>query len=365
MGQLADGFHQRGLATTVLTAQCDKRWPKRCVLRDVPVVRLPLTRRRGWGRIRYLRTLSTWLREHRNEFDLLLVSELKEDAYVVCGMAPKLKAPVILRAEASGRSGDCSWQQRVRFGRHVQQRCATAQAVIATSRQTSAELLNHGYAADRVHVIANGTPLAGRTDSHKRDVARSMLVDAHPVFGVPPQAPLVVFAGRFDEASGVARLVEAWRSVALRWPKARLWLVGDGPLGPKIWSRIKDLELAAQIILPGWFDDMEGVLQAANLFVHPGRSGVTASLLEAMASGVPVIASHTPEVRELIENNKHALLVTSDDASVLSSAIQRLLADNELANALSAAAWQRVQQFSLENMIRGHLNLFERCLANQ
>ncbi len=123
--------------------------------------------------------------------------------------------------------------------------------------------------------------------------------------------------------------------------------------------------MAAQIILPGWFDDMEGVLQAANLFVHPGRSGVTASLLEAMASGVPVIASHTPEVRELIENNKHALLVTSDDVSVLSSAIQQLLADNELAGALSAAAWQRVQQFSLENMIRGHLNLFERCLANQ
>ena len=78
--RLAVELHGRGCPTMVLTARWRPHWPCEILLGDVPVIRLPHTAERGWGNVRYLRGLARWLRQNRDRYDLLCVSQLKHEA---------------------------------------------------------------------------------------------------------------------------------------------------------------------------------------------------------------------------------------------------------------------------------------------
>src|SRR5580698_6742066 len=98
VANLAAALAARGAATTVLTARWDPSWTSEIIHRGVRVVRLAQPRWRVWGTLCYLRQLRRWLRKHRDEFDMVCVSQLKHEAWVAVRSGRRSGFPVILRA---------------------------------------------------------------------------------------------------------------------------------------------------------------------------------------------------------------------------------------------------------------------------
>ena len=362
MARLAREFTRRGHTVTVLTAAWSSDWPLYLVHRGVPVVRLRQSPWRWRGTWEYMRGVGRWLREHRKEYDAVLVSMLKHSAYVAVGEGRRWGIPVVLRAEGGGETGDCRFHETARFGMRLRRRCQDAAAIVAPADSVADELLMAGFAREKIISIANGVPIPERLPM--REAARQALAGIHDDLRLEKNAPLVVYTGRLDRAKGLGELLRAWPRVVARHPHAALWLVGEGPFRDELFQQIQDAELLESVRLPGTFDNVTEILAAADLFVLPSYAeGLSLSLLEAMAHGVPVVASDVPGNRQVISSPEEGLLVPPRDVDTLAHAMLEVL-DAERAESLGHAGRRRVAAaFSLDRMADEHLALLERVAA--
>lgn len=365
MANLAAEFAARGIAVTVLTARWQPSWPAEIHYRGAAVVRLPQPSLRLWGTIRYMQAIGRWLRQNEGRYDVVCVSMLKHDAYAALG-AVGGRVPVVLRAAGAGRSGDCLWQLDARCGRRIKKRCMRADAVVGPSRAIQRELIAAGYPRDRVHWLPNGVPIPDEPDAGpvtRKSAARAALAAANPALECPGSAPLAVYTGRLDRAKGLDTLLAAWQAVVTRGghENAQLWLAGDGPYAAALRAEIESRNLARRVVLAGVFDAVDELLSAADLFVLPSlEEGMSVALLEAMAAGLPVVATDIPGNRDVVADGREALLVPVEDAEALSTAIVRVLEEPDLATRLGTAARRlAVERFSLAAMANRYLELFE------
>jgi glycosyltransferase involved in cell wall biosynthesis len=363
MARLAIGLAARGCAVTVLTARWEEDWPAEIHYGGVPVVRLVNPSQRGWGTLRYMLALGSWLRHHANDYDLIYVSMLKHDAHTAVGTVEP-RAPVVLRAEGAGATGDCQWQREARFGRCMQRRCRRASCLVAPGVAIEQELLAAGYPRERICCIPNGVTIPPPRTAAARAAARDALVEANPGLMLPLDAPLALYAGRLHEGKGIVQLLQAWKTLASRWPTTRLWIAGEGPQRRALQREISELNLEGRVLLAGVFDEIDELLAAADLFVLPSfAEGMSLALMEAMAAGLPVVASDIPGNRPLVSDGQHGLLVPPGDAEALAQAIDRIWKEPELAARLGTAARDRaMSRFSLDRTLDAHLALFENLL---
>jgi len=339
-------------------------WPAEIVHRSVRVVRLPQASARVWGTLGYLRQLARWLRENREQFDLVVASQLKHDAYVAVRCGRRLGFPVVLRASGAGATGDCHWHTVGRCGMRIRRTVMQAAAVVAPSPAIEAELLAAGFSAERVATILSGVPAAPAPSIDRQARARDTLAAANPMLALPAGTKMAVYTGRFHAAKGLAELVTAWREVAERQRRAYLWMVGDGPERDALAAQIEAAGLSGRVELAGSFDQVENILAAADLFVLPSHEeGLSLALLEAMGAGLPVVASDIPGNRLAIRSGIEGLLVPVGNPADLAAAINDLLSDPARSAAFGAAARSRVQEsFSLDRMVDDYLALFDRVL---
>lgn len=366
MANLAVGFRERGATATILTAQWQAEWPRTVDHQGVRVERLPQPRTRWLGTWRYMRALEARLLAGAKQTDLIYVSMLKHDAYAAISAARRAGVPVVLRAEGAGATGDVHWQLEARFGRRIKRQCARAAAFVAPSPAIERELIAAGYRRDRIHFIPNGVPVPPPRDPAQREAVRSWLARSQPGLYVHPGAKLAVYTGRLHAAKGLALLVEAWHTVVRHDPTARLWLVGEGPERPQLVRLIRELELNGNVVLAGAFDQVDDLLAAADLFVLPSlEEGMSLALLEAMAAGLPIVATDIPGNRLLIDSEQHGLLVPAAAPEALAEGIRRVLDSPEVAQAWGAAARARVErEFSLERCVTRHFELFESLISS-
>lgn len=364
MANLASEFHRLGCDVRILTAQWDKRWPLEIVHRDVPVTRLPNPATRAWGTYRYMRSLGRWLRQHRSEFDLVLVSMLKHDAYAAIAALKNLNVPVVCRAEGGGETGDCRWQESGRFGMSIRRKTFSADEFIAPSDSIRDELIAAGYPEGHTRTISNGVAIVEPRTKRRQGDSRLALAEAHQLFAIDPRSPLVLYTGRFHQAKGLDDLIDAWQIVLDRWPNAKLWMLGEGEYGDRLWKKTTSLGLTQSIVFPGTFDELDGILQAADVYALPSyEEGMSIALLEAMSAGVPVVATDIPGNRRLIQNGEQGLLVPVKDPDALAAGILELINDPRLGSRLATSARQNViDNYSLERMANEHLDLFQQLL---
>jgi glycosyltransferase involved in cell wall biosynthesis len=251
-------------------------------------------------------------------------------------------------------------------GLRIKRGCLSADAFIAPSPAIERELIAAGYPRPRIHYIANGVEVPAPRDAQTKAQARAALAEIDPALWLDPSAPLAVYTGRLHDRKGLIHLVAAWPAVLERRPDARLWLVGDGSYRRQLIDLIGDLGLAGRVHLTGAFDDVEDVLLAADAFVLPSlEEGMSVALLEAMARGLPVVATNIPANAVLIENGRHGRLVPKEDAAALAAAVLELWDDPQRAARWGEQAQQRVgAEFSLDKMVNDHLVLFERLLSS-
>lgn len=171
---------------------------------------------------------------------------------------------------------------------------------------------------------------------------------AAPAAGEPPY---LLFAGRFVEKKGIPTLIEAMRRLAGEGRAVRLVLVGDGPSAGALKQAAAGL---TSVSFAGWLPNaelrrrMRGALAVCVPSVEAAggdAEGLPNVVLEAMASGAPVIATHHAGIGEAVIDGRTGLLVPPGDAAALTAALRRLLDDPDMARAMGAEA----RQVALDN----------------
>jgi glycosyltransferase involved in cell wall biosynthesis len=345
LSYLAPALAALGAEVTVLTA-----WPPGLHGLEVAgaarlsVERLATAQVRFLGTWLYMRNLARWFETH--PVDLAYVSMLKHDAYVAVGAGARRGFPVVLRPEGAGATGDLAWQSWGRFGRAIGRRCRQADAVVSISEAITAELKQAGYESERIHDLPNGVPVPNDAWQPRPDWRA---------------APHAVFVGRLAAEKGLDTLVEAWAEVRKTHSGATLTLIGEGPERPALESRVAALGLNGAVVLPGASANPNALLRAADLFVLPSREeGMSIALLEAMALGMPLVASSVPGNRRLVHDGVHGRLVAPNDSDALARAMIDLWANLDRAIAMGRAARDEVARgYSVEAVARRHMELFK------
>ena len=195
---------------------------------------------------------------------------------------------------------------------------------------------------------------AGRSDARRR-------------LGVAADQVVVGTVGRLDPVKDQASLVKAFAALRTARPGALLVIVGDGPCRPELTQLISGLGLESHVLLLGERQDIPELMAAMDLFVLPSiAEGMSNTVLEAMATGLPVVATRIGGNPELIEDGLTGRLVPPLDVAGLGAAIDGYLDDAHLRALHGKAARHRaVERFDLAVMARAYGNLYDTVLGGR
>lgn len=214
-----------------------------------------------------------------------------------------------------------------------------------------------GIAPERVTVIHRGRNLE-ELSAH----CQGSRIDTRRRLGVPEDAFLVLCVSRLIPRKGHDVLIRALSHVRERAPAARLLLVGDGPARASLERRIAELRLADCIDLLGSRSDVPGLLAAADAFALPSLyEGCSGALIEAMLTGLPIVATDIPPNREVLGSEDTGILVPTRDSNALAESLLLLEGNRHRATSLGIAARRRARRhFDIRATARQHEELYDR-----
>lgn len=203
-----------------------------------------------------------------------------------------------------------------------------------------------GFPHERITTIQNGVDCS-RFSPALREAARAEL-------GLARESVVIGTAGRLVPVKDHGNLIDALVILRQRGWRFTALIAGDGPLGALLESRIAAHNLTSDVRLLGQRTDIERVFAALDVFVLPSKSeGMSNTILEAMASGAPVVATRVGAADELVEDGRTGLLVPRENAGALSAALMRLVEDPALRRQMGSAGRLKAEtEFSLARMVR-------------
>ncbi len=266
------------------------------------------------------------------------------------------RTPLLLNPHACGPIGDVGQlRAQGRLG-HARLKAAVegADGFVAISRPIEQELLGAGVPPARLFRLDNGVDLRRFRPAEPGEKAR-----VRAAWGLPLHAPLVLCCGRLAPEKGVDVLLHALPLVRGRVPRARLWLVGDGPSRPELEGLALRLGLSGAVHFAGSVEDPAPLWRAADAAVLPSRTeGLPLALLEALATGLPVVATAVGGTPEVMDDHSGAL-VPPGDAGGLARALTWAL-ESEEAQARAARGRTVVEaRYGLGAVAARHLALYD------
>ena len=219
-----------------------------------------------------------------------------------------------------------------------------------------------GIRRDRVTHICNGVD----TDRFKPGGAAADI----PWASQAGEELVLGSIGRLDPIKNFDLLLDSVAKLAAseddRCRSVRLVLVGDGPQQSALKTRARELGIEERVWFAGSRNDVPELLRAFDLFVLPSRNeGISNTVLEAMASGLPVIATQVGGNPELVVDGETGALIAPNDAQVIADAISRYALEPAMRQDHGAAARRRVLgRFSLESMVQAYAGLYDELLSS-
>jgi glycosyltransferase involved in cell wall biosynthesis len=398
-------LRERGYETTIVTFRRKRIWPRHELIEGVPVIRvagLLLEGReklpRPLQKLLYLVAMLVmgWtLWRHRQRYDILHVyrlSLLTLPVALVCRLASK-RMLVAVRSAGSGEAtsshnktsllagpldATTPWLQvderlqadgRVkassdlevlaRMGMPVVRSLSSllhsnhAVIVVLSSRMKDS-LAEYGLDLPDMQFIPNGVDIT-RFHPAPADIATD------------EQAQVVVCISRLAYEKGIDVLLQAWYLVRQQAPQARLIIVGDGGLQFQLECMAKALGIANSVEFTGLQTDVPGQLHRGGLAVLPSRwEGMPNALLEAVACGLPCVATRVSGSEDIIQHGVNGLLVESEDYQGMAQALLTLVHDPLLAQKYGQAARETAERrFSLEHIIEEYVELYQRIAGGR
>ncbi len=235
--------------------------------------------------------------------------------------------------------------------------CRLADCVLVNADAIRETLISQGYRSDNIAVIRNAIAQPKATPIEDAYGIREEL-------GLTPSAPVVMVLSRLNRMKGVEYFLDAANIVAAKLPETRFLIVGDGAIRQELQDRAASMGLAGKIVFTGFRTDVPRLLSQVSLSVLPSLSeGLSNTLLESMAAGVPVVATWVGGNPEIIEDGVSGLLVPPRDSAKLANAMLAVLENPSLAASFSAAGKYRIAKvFSLERSIREVERLYQKLI---
>jgi len=222
----------------------------------------------------------------------------------------------------------------------------TARIITVSEALRREQLDVYGLPAALVTTVRNGRDLEPFLGSRDRDRVRAEL-------GVPADALLFGQAARFAPQKALEVLIDASVPLLERDSRAYLVLAGDGPLLEVMRTKARSTPVRDRILFPGFQTDVPGFLAALDIYVLSSTTeGLSLALVEAMAAGLPVVATAVGGNPEAVEDGVTGLLVAPGRTAALEQAVARLLKDPGLRRSMGEAGRQRaLAEFTEDRML--------------
>ncbi len=233
------------------------------------------------------------------------------------------------------------------FGRFAQQMVTVSEGL----RDLLTERI--GIPPDRIRVVPNGVTI-------DEIPSQETVLGLRQSLGFNQQSLLVGTVGRLHPKKGHKYLIEGAVHVVRRFPGVVFLIVGGGELHDELEAQARALGVAPYFRFLGHREDVRDLLPLLDIFVLPSLSeGMPLALLEAMAAGIPPVATRIGGVNEVVEDGKTALIVPPKDTRALADSIITLLEDRPLAQEMGEAARQvATRRFSVGRMVEDYKEIY-------
>ena len=341
-----------GVDITVLT----RRYPglsKFEIISDVQIVRLPAPGPKPVASVIFtLSCLWYLLRLHPD-----IVHSYNLFSPLTTGLIYKRlrNIPLVVKVLRGGQLGDVVRLRSKTFSQHrISFMRRRVDAFVTISHEIDAELENLKMSQAQRVFIPNGVEIdrfQPISSPEKLALRRKLSL---------PAGPLVIYTGRFVQEKRLDNLLKAWDQLQPDYKDVTLLLVGDGDEAASLKA-----SAGQSVLFPGQVDDVLPYLQAADVFVLPSATeGLSNALLEAMAVGLPVIATSVGGAPDLIKDGENGRLVPADDIGALRRALNTLLGDEDIRRSLGQSARQIiVDQYALQVVAERLRSLYDSILS--
>lgn len=352
---LGPHLQRRGVELTVLTRH-PPGTPRRERRPGLEVRRMPGPDRGALGSLAYTGAGAAALARLRP--DVVHVHDLLSPSTIALLTHPLVRAPVVAKVLSTGPGGDLTRLLTKPLGRRRMRAMARSfSAFVCLSDEVSAELRAHGVAPERLRRIPNGVD----SDRYRPAAAGEREAERERI-GIDRAAPTALYTGRFAPVKRLDLLIDA----VSRLPDLQLVMVGEGSEERRLRELAASRGLADRVRLLPLVDDPAPLYRAADVYVCASTTeGMSNSVLEAMAGGLPVVAVAASGMAELVTPQTGILVEDAEDGGGLAAALSELLADEGRRAQLGAAARDLVvERYSLEHVAGALRELYDEVLAS-
>jgi glycosyltransferase involved in cell wall biosynthesis len=375
---LAEGLSKRGCSVLILTRRSDPSLSKQERTGNISIYRLAPTGRHHlnkWGLI--ISSLPALLRL-RSHYDITLVSGFRVVGISAVLASKLFGKPCLLKSDNNGemsgtffrgglekaglRTGGPFFKAFLTFRNYILRQ---ADGFIAISSQIEDEYQSNGIPnGSKIYRIPNSvdTHLFRPINPANKNALRGKL-------GLPKDILLVVFTGRLVSYKGLPLLLQVWKQITKEYPATKLVIVGGGSLD--IYNAEKELtgyvaehELENHVIFSGEVRNVHEYLQASDIFVFPTeKEAFGISVIEAMACGLPVVATPVGGLKEILAHERNAFVIQPGNEVDLYQGLKRLITDRPFAESLGVKALQSAKDcYSVETVTEKYLEIFQKLL---
>lgn len=361
---------KRGVQTSIVTG-----YKGRSVINEqvdgIPVTRLPLPQQQGLGVFPFYGQLIRALIAQRRNYNLIHAHAIHHHAYAGFLVGRFFSKPAIAKIALLGHDDPASILRR-RWGKIQLLMLRQASTLIATSQEIFQAVKAFGWPLQRLAYIPNGVDT-----SHFHPLSPEARAALRMQLGLPEKCFVVTFVGIIARRKGVHTLARAWPNIKRACPDARLLLIGpcskdehwgvDERYVAELGEILVQSGVAESVRFAGKVTDPKPYLQASDLFIFPSRSeGMPNALLEAMACGLPFVATRLGCIEEMAPKEQLPYLVPVDDADALAEAIISLASNAKLRRELGLAVRRTVEErFSLDAVADQYLKLYLQLLEER
>lgn len=215
---------------------------------------------------------------------------------------------------------------------------SNAEAVIALTSDMSLKIKS--FYPRKVHIVPNGVNIkVFRPDIYKKN----------------KNEKVICYVGNLRPVKGVKYLLEAFRLILEDKKNVKLIIIGDGPEKKRLEKLSKEINISSKIKFLGDIPNskLQNYLNISDIFVLPSISeGFPNVVLEAMACGLPVVATNIPGIAEVVENGVNGLLFEKKNSKMLAIQIIALLNDNKLMESMSEINLKKASEYSWDNVVK-------------
>lgn len=346
---LASCLRARHFPVAILTLH-DRRRKQKCGFLPVPLIGIEFPKIKIIGPIiAYCKGIVALFRLSRKRPVVAQVQALDQFTLALGLAAMVLKIPLLVRISGAYEMNlgylTPQWGVRPLLAKVLLRR---VDHVLALNPEIEQRLLDLGVQKKGILRLPNAVP-----DCYY-EIER-----APPLQRLRLSSPSVLLVGRLAQFKGGENMLRAWKSVTTTHPAAMLHFAGDGPLRGELEAMAVRLGIAERVKFWGAIHDIPRFYEEADIFILPSQEeGMSNSLLEAMAAGLPCVVSDLPSTRWIIDNGRSGMLVPPLDEAALASTIGRLLNNADERFALGLAARERVAPWAFSRLTKEYTDLY-------